>query len=159
MAWVLRRIGISLLLVWVVASIVFLAVRMVPGDPAELLLSQGGMAPDPSSVAQLHEQLGLDQPIGVQYLHSFRDLLHGRLGRSLQDDSPVAAEVFHRLPRTLELIAAAAIIALVTGLPAGLVAALRRGGVFDRIASWFATLGLAVPVFVVGTLLVLVFAQ
>jgi peptide/nickel transport system permease protein len=159
MAWVLRRIGISLLLVWVVASIVFLAVRMVPGDPAELLLSQGGMAPDPSSVAQLHEQLGLDQPIGVQYLHSFRDLLHGRLGRSLQDDSPVAAEVFHRLPRTLELIAAAAIIALVTGLPAGLLAALRRGGLFDRAASWFAALGLAVPVFVVGTLLVLVFAQ
>jgi peptide/nickel transport system permease protein len=159
MGWALRRIGISLLLIWIVASIVFLAIRCVPGDPAELLLSQGGSAPDPDAVAALRDQLGLDQPILTQYLQSFRHLLHGSLGNSMQDDSPVAAEIMQRLPRTLELIAAAALIALATGLPAGLLAALRRGGMFDRTASWFAAAGLAVPVFVVGTLMVLVFAQ
>jgi peptide/nickel transport system permease protein len=159
MRWVIKRIGVSLVLVWIVASIVFLALRFVPGDPAELLLSQGGAAPDPAAVAQLHEQLGLDRPIWNQYLTSFGNLLHGDFGNSLQDDSPVAAEIWQRLPRTLELIAAATIIALVTGLPMGLFAALRRGGPFDRTASWIAAAGLAVPVFVVGTLLVLVFAQ
>jgi peptide/nickel transport system permease protein len=159
MLWVLKRVGVSLVLVWVVASIVFLAIRLVPGDPAELLLAQGGAAPDPSTVAQLHEQLGLDKPLAVQYLDSFRALLHGNLGKSLQDDSPVAGEVFRRLPRTLELILAAIILALLFGIPAGLRAALHRGGAFDRIASVLAAAGLAVPIFVVGTLLVLIFAQ
>jgi peptide/nickel transport system permease protein len=159
MRWVIGRIGVSLVLVWIVASIVFLALRCVPGDPAELLLSQGGAAPDPAAVAQLHEQLGLDQPIWTQYVTSLGKLLHGDFGNSLQDDSPVATEIWQRLPRTLELIAAATIIALVTGLPMGLLAALRRGGLFDRVASRTAAAGLAVPVFVVGTLLVLIFAQ
>jgi peptide/nickel transport system permease protein len=148
-----------LVLVWIVASIVFLAIRFVPGDPAELLLSQGGAAPDAASVAQLREQLGLDRPIAAQYVESFARLAHGDLGNSLQDDSPVAAEVFRRLPRTLELIGAAAVISLLLGLPAGLAAAIRQGGLFDRAVSWFAALGQAVPIFVVGTLMVLVFAQ
>jgi ABC-type dipeptide/oligopeptide/nickel transport system permease component len=159
MAWVLRRIGTSLLLVWIVASIVFLAIRMVPGDPAELLLSQGGSAPDPATVAQLHEQLGLDRPLLVQYVDNVRKLLHGDLGESMLDNSPVADEVFRRLPRTLELIGVAALIAIVTGLPLGLAAALRPGGATDRVTSGIAAAGLAVPVFVVGTLFVLVFAQ
>jgi peptide/nickel transport system permease protein len=159
MQWVIRRIGVSLMLIWIVASIVFLALRFVPGDPAELLLSQGGAAPDPAAVAQLHEQLGLDQPIWTQYTTSFCNLLHGDFGNSLQDDSPVATEIWQRLPRTLELIGAATLIALITGLPSGLLAALRRGTLFDRTASWIAAAGLAVPVFVVGTVLVLIFAQ
>jgi peptide/nickel transport system permease protein len=159
MLWVLKRVGVSLVLVWVVASIVFLAIRFVPGDPAELLLAQGGASPDPDSVAQLHEQLGLDRPIAVQYVDSLRNLVHGDLGQSLQDQSPVAGEVLRRLPRTLELIAVATVIALAAGIPAGLFAALRPGGLLDRTASALAAAGLAIPVFVVGTLLVLVFAQ
>lgn len=159
MIWALKRIGVSIVLVWIVASIVFLAIRMVPGDPAELLLSQGGVAPDPASVEQLRQQLGLELPLGVQYVSSMDKLLHGDLGDSLQDGSPVVDEITQRLPRTLELIGVAAVLALLIGVPGGLVAALRRGGWFDRIASGAAALGLAVPVFVVGTLLVLVFAQ
>ena len=159
MIWGLKRIGISVVLVWIVASIVFLAIRIVPGDPAELLLSQGGMAPDPASVQQLRQQLGLDLPLGVQYVDSMDKLLQGDLGESLQDSNPVVGEIMQRLPRTLELIGVAAVLALLTGVPVGLIAALRRGGLFDRAASGAAALGLAVPVFVVGTLLVLVFAQ
>ena len=159
MSWTIRRIGTSLLLVWVVASIVFLAIRFVPGDPAELLLAQGGAAPDPDSVAQLHQQLGLDRPIWVQYVANIRNLLRGDLGQSLQDQSPVADEILRRLPRTLELIAAAAIIAVALGLPTGLLAALRPGRAFDRALSWLAAGGQALPVFVIGTLFVLLFAQ
>jgi len=159
MPWVLRRIGVSILLVWVAASIVFLAIRFVPGDPAELLLAQGGAAPDPSAVAELHEQLGLDRPLTVQYIGNIRRLLVGDLGRSLQDNSSITEQILLRLPRTLELIGAATLIALFAGIPAGLRAALRSGGAFDRIASALAAAALAVPVFVIGTLLVLVFAQ
>jgi len=159
MIWVLRRIGISLVLVWIVATVVFMAVHLVPGDPAVLLLSQGGVAPDPSAVAQLRHQLGLDQPLLAQYAHSMLGLLHGNLGRSMQDDSRVMPEILRRLPRTLELIVAGGVFGVAFGLPGGTVAAVRRGGAFDRVASWVAALALAVPVFVVGTLLVLVFAQ
>ena len=159
MLWAVRRIAVSLLLVWLAASIVFLAIRFVPGDPAELLLSQGGAAPDADSVADLRAQLGLDQPVWAQYVGDFSRLLHGDLGRSLQDQTPVANEIQRRLPRTLELIGIAALLAIAAGVPAGLAAALRPRGLFDRAASWFAALGHAVPVFVVGTLMVLVFAQ
>lgn len=159
MTWALQRFGISIALVWVVITIVFLAIRLVPGNPAELLLSQGGVPPDPEAVAALDKQLGLDQPLAVQYAESLGRLMHGNLGNSMQDGTPVAAEIWVRLPRTLELIAAAAVIALVFGVPAGLLAALRRGGLFDLALSGVSAAGLAVPVFVVGTLMVLLLAQ
>ena len=159
MGWLLRRFGVSVLLVWAVASIVFIAIRLVPGDPAELLLSQGGSAPDPATVEQLREQLGLDLPAVEQYGRQMLGLLRGDLGRSIQDDSPVLDSIARRLPRTLELIGAAAVLALAVGLPAGVGAAVRRGGWLDRIGSALSGLALAVPVFVAGTVLVLVFAQ
>ena len=159
MLWILRRAGISLALVWVVASIVFMALHLVPGDPAELLLSTGGVSPDPAAVAELRERLGLDLPLMTQYGSFLAGLLRGDLGSSLVDDYPVAQEIALRLPRTLELILAGTLLAVVFGMPAGTWAALHRGGAFDRIASGIAAFLLALPVFVVGTLLVLVFAQ
>lgn len=157
--WLLRRVGVSVLLVWVVATLVFLAIRLVPGDPAELLLSQGGMAPDPVSVTALREQLGLDRPLLGQYFADIGHALQGDLGVSIQDSSPVADNIARRLPRTLELIAAAALLAVLAGIPAGTLAAVRPGSAFDRLAGWASGLALAVPVFVLGTLLVLLFAQ
>lgn len=159
MLWILRRAGISLALVWVVASIVFMALHLVPGDPAELLLSTGGVSPDPAAVAELRERLGLDLPLMTQYGSFLAGLLRGDLGSSLVDDYPVAQEIALRLPRTLELILAGTLLAVVFGMPAGTWAALHRGGTFDRISSGIAAFLLALPVFVVGTLLVLVFAQ
>lgn len=159
MWWLLRRLGMSLVLVWVVATIVFLGIHLVPGDPAELLLSQGGATPDPGAVAELRAQLGLDLPLAQQYAGRMWGLLRLDLGRSIQDDSAVMDSIALRLPRTLELIAAGTLLGVLIGLPAGTFAALRRGGIFDRIASGLAALLLAVPVFVVGTLLVLAFAQ
>jgi peptide/nickel transport system permease protein len=159
MLWVLRRVGVSLALVWVVASIVFLALHLVPGDPAELLLSGGGSAPDPASVAELRDRLGLDRPLLDQYGSFLGGLVRGDLGTSLVDDYPVTAEIALRLPRTLELILSAAVLSLLVAVPAGTWAALHRGGTFDRLASGLAALLLAMPVFVIGTLLVLVLAQ
>src|SRR5580698_9736335 len=122
MGWILRRIAISLLLIWVVSSIVFLAIHLVPGDPAEVLLSLGGSAPDADSVAALRAQLGLDQPILTQYLNSLSHFAVGDLGDSLSDGTPVMSEALRRLPRTLELIGAAALISTAAGVPAGVAA-------------------------------------
>src|ERR1700761_5646178 len=102
--WALRRIGIALVLVWIVASVVFLVIRLIPGDPAELLLSQGGVAPDPAAVSELRNQLGFAQPMWVQYAANLKALVSGTLGESLTDQASVAGQVFVRLPRTLELI-------------------------------------------------------
>jgi peptide/nickel transport system permease protein len=159
MEWFVKRLGISVLLVWLVATIVFLAIYLVPGDPAELLLSQGGAAPDPAIVEDLRDQLGLNRPVLEQYLHSMAGLLRGDLGYSMMDGAPIAGEIATRLPRTLELIGAAALISVLIGVSTGTLAAVGAGGAFDRIASALAGLGLAVPVFVIGTLAVLVFAQ
>ena len=159
LAWTLRRLGVSVVLVWTVATLVFLAIRLVPGDPAELLLSQGGGAPDPAAVGELREQLGLDRPVLAQYAANMAGALQGDLGQSMEDGSPVMDSIGRRLPRTLELIGAAALLAVLAGVPLGTMAAVRAGGWLDRIASGLAGLALAVPVFVLGTLMVLLFAQ
>ena len=159
LAYALARIAVALGLIWAVITLVFLIIHFVPGDPAELLLSQGGVAPDPAAVAELRSKLGLDQPILTQYLGYVKGLLTGDLGSSLLDDHSVADEIKLRLPRTLELIFAASLLAVLFGLPLGTLAALRAGGTVDRVLAGAAGLGLSVPVFVVGTIAILIFAQ
>lgn len=159
MSYVLRRGLVAAGLVWVVATLIFLLLRIVPGDPAELLLSGGGVAPDPAAVAALRERLGLTRPLHVQYVHFMGQIVRGDLGTALLDEHAVVEEVARRLPRTLELIAAASVLAVLVGLPLGVLAALGRGRVADRILSTVASFNLSVPVFVLGTVLVLLFAQ
>jgi peptide/nickel transport system permease protein len=160
LAYAFRRTLVAIGLVWVVVTLVFLALYLVPGDPVELLLSGGGgVAPDPATIAEYRDKLGLDRPMLAQYLDYLRQLAVLDLGTSFQDDHSVAEEVWRRLPRTLELIVAAGVISLLVGVPAGAFAAVRAGGLFDRIASGVAAFFLSVPVFVVGTVIILVFAQ
>jgi peptide/nickel transport system permease protein len=132
---------------------------MIPGDPAELLLSSGGVAPDPAQVLELRERLGLEAPLLQQYASFIGQLLRLDLGTSLTDDYPVMDEIAKRLPRTIELILAATILAVAIGMPIGVVAALRRGSGMDRTLSAVASFNQSLPVFVTGTLLILVFAQ
>jgi peptide/nickel transport system permease protein len=141
-AALLRRIGVSIGLAWIVASVVFLAIRLVPGDPAELLLSQGRAAPDPATVAELREALGLDRPVADAIFGQPRWPVARRsrpepAGRQSGDAQEIAA----RLPRTLELIAAATVMATRHRPARRPAAALRPGGAFDRIASGIAALG------------------
>src|SRR4029453_18652558 len=119
LGYALTRIAVALGLIWAVVTLVFLIIHFVPGDPAELLLSQGGVAPDPAAVAELRTKLGLDQPILTQYLGYVKGLLTGDLGSSLLDEHSVADEIKLRLPRTLELIFAASLLAVLFGLPLG----------------------------------------
>ncbi|WP_172327147.1 ABC transporter permease [Mangrovicoccus sp. HB161399] len=157
--YVALRVLIALVLVWLVSTLVFLVLHLVPGDPAELLLSAGNTAPDPEAVAQLRSQMGLDRPVLAQYASYIADLTHLDFGVSLRDQNPIAPELALRLPRTLELILAAALIASLIGVPLGTIAAMRDGGWSEKLVSLLASAALSTPVFVVGTTLVLVFAQ
>ena len=93
MTWLLRRLGTSVLLIWAVATLVFLAIHMIPGDPAELLLSQTGGAVDQSALENLRQKLGLNEPLHRQYVNAMAGLVKGDLGHSLRDGSPVAEHV------------------------------------------------------------------
>lgn len=156
---VARRLLVALGLIWVVITLTFLAIHLIPGDPAELLLAQGGIAPDPAVVAQLREQLGLDQPILVQYRDYLLRLARFDLGQSLQDQHEIIDEIKLRLPRTLELVGAAGLLSVVFGVSFGMMAALNAGRLVDRVISAVSGLMLSIPVFVVGTLIILVFAR
>ncbi|MEM8741056.1 MAG: ABC transporter permease [Pseudomonadota bacterium] len=158
-SYAIRRILVAIVLVWVVATIVFSILYLIPGDPAELLSSSGGMLPPPEAVAAMRAEMGLDRPILDQYGAFLAGILRGDLGRSFQDGYPISAEIATRLPRTIELILAATLLALAIGLPLGAVAARRQGGALDRVLSALASLQLSMPVFVIGTLLILLFAQ
>src|SRR5688500_11530804 len=113
---ILQRLATSLLLIWAVASLVFLAIHFVPGDPAELLLAQQGASPDPQTVSELRRKRGLDQPVLARYADAMLRHVRGDLGASLRDDTPVVEEIALRLPRTLELIGAAGLIAVAFGI-------------------------------------------
>lgn len=143
----------------VVGTIIFSLLIIVPGDPAELLLTAGGSNTTQEAVEALRRRMGLDQPLMTQYASFILDSIRLDFGTSIIDGSEIAHSIGLRLPRTLELIVAAALIALFIGIPAGTRAALRAGGSFDVVASGIMALLTSVPVFVVGTLAIYFFAQ
>ncbi|MBU2961343.1 ABC transporter permease [Citreicella sp. C3M06] len=150
---------VALFLVWIVVTIVFLLLHLIPGDPAELLLSGGNVAADPQAVAAMREKMGLNAPLWQQYLDHMAGVLSGDLGVSFRDGAPVIEQIALRLPRTLEVIIAAALIATGIGVPLGTYAAIRTDGKADAVISLFASAALSTPVFVVGSVVILIFAQ
>lgn len=159
LTYIIRRSVTAILLALAVASIVFIALYLVPGDPATVLLSTGGVEPPASAVEALRIELGLDRPVWLQYFAFLSDLIHADLGQSFSNGSSVLSTIMIRLPRTLELIAAATTISLLIGVPAGLFAALNPGSRIDRGFSFVASAGMAFPVFVVGTAMIFILAQ
>ena len=157
--YIATRSLVALFLVWIVVSVVFLLLHLIPGDPAELLLSQGNVAADPQAVAALREQMGLNAPLWQQYIDHMAGVLTGDFGASFRDGAPVIEQIALRLPRTLEVILAASLIATGIGVPLGTYAAIRADGKADAVISFFASASLSTPVFVVGSVVILIFAQ
>ncbi len=155
----LQRCATAVVLVYVVATIVFLALYMVPGDPAEVLLSADGVAPPAEAVQQMRIKLGLNLPVWKQYETYLLRVGHGDLGTSFTDDAPVIDAVKLRLPRTMELVLASIALSMLTGMPLGIWAAVRHGRWPDRALTFASSVVLSAPVFVIGTLLILLFAQ
>lgn len=150
-----RRLAFTIPMLVVVSFCVFSLIVLVPGDPA---IALAGENPDPEQIAAVRERLGLDDPFLLQFWHWFADAIRGDLGQSLFSSQSVAEAVFGRLPVTLSLAGLSLVVALVIGVGVGVVAGMRPGSWVDRVATFAASLGVAVPYFWVGMLLVLLLA-
>jgi peptide/nickel transport system permease protein len=137
-----------------VSIVVFVMVRAIPGDPAQILL---GQAATPAQVADVRQRLGLDEPLPVQYLVFIRGALTGDLGDSLVVGQPVTTVLLERFPATLELTLAALFLAIAIGVPVGVIAAVRQYSLLDKITSVLALTGVSMPVFWLALVLVVVF--
>lgn len=155
--FLLRRLGSAAITLALATGVVFIAIHLLPGDPVAIMLGdQAGS--DPVAVARVRAQLGLDLPLGTQFTHWAGALARGDLGVSLRTGEPVADELTRRIPRSLELIGAGLLIAVLLGVPLGVVAARSRGRLAGALAAVIAVAGFSAPVFVLGILLVLLFS-
>lgn len=154
--FVLQRLVQTVVFAFLIAVLVFSMIHLVPGDPALVILGDQGASPE--RVAALRERLGLDRSLPVQFISWLGSVARGDLGTSLISSRPVSVDIGLRFPRTLELIASSIVFSLVVGLPLGILAAIHVNRPIDILLSAMATLGLAVPVFVTGTLMVLLFS-
>ncbi|WP_250469419.1 MULTISPECIES: ABC transporter permease [unclassified Caballeronia] len=153
-AYGLRRVSSALITVWLMSVLIFVLVRMV-GDPAYLLMPPEATEAD----RQLfREQLGLADPVPVQYARFLSDILHGDMGNSFHFGAPALTMALSRLASSLLLVGVSLAVALALGLTLGVVSAVRRGSLFDRAASFFAVLGQAAPPFFVALLLIRLFS-
>ncbi len=149
------RLLYTLPVLWLVVSAVFLLIHLVPGDPVQQMLGESAA---PADLAAMRHAYGLDLPLGQQYLRYWGGVLHGDLGRSLRLNQPVAQLVAVRYPYTLKLTLAALLIAVLLAVPAGVHSARRRNRWDDRLLSFVSLLGLSVPGFALGPILILIFS-
>ena len=153
--YLLTRLVYTLPAVWLVVSVVFLMIHLVPGDPIQQMLGEGAASADVEAARRAY---GLDVPLGQQYVNYWKGVLRGDLGRSLRLDQPVSTLIAQRYPATLKLTLAALAIALAISIPAGVRSARRRNRWDDRLLGFLSLLGLSFPNFALGPVLILIFA-
>jgi peptide/nickel transport system permease protein len=153
-SYLLRRLALTIPILLGVSMLVFFMLHSAGGDPAQVML---GSRADPESLAELRQELGLDRPLWVQYLDFVSGAVRGDFGRSYRSNTPVVQEIAARFPATIELAVAAMGIAVVTGAIVGTVAAVRRHTILDYLGSSGVLLGLSIPTFWLGIILIIVF--
>ena len=151
----LNRLAYTLPVLWLVVSVVFLLIHLVPGDPIQQMLGEGAASAD---IEAARHAYGLDQSLGVQYVRYWAGVLHGDLGQSLRFNQNVGSLIAARYPFTLQLTIAALIVAVLLSIPAGVRSAVRRNRWDDRALSFISLLGLSFPNFALGPILILFFA-
>ena len=150
-----RRLLLSLPTLAGVLVVVFLLLYVAPGDPVQAMV---GERADPATIARLRAELRLDDPLPAQFLHYASGVLQGDLGRSYVTNRPIISDIAERFPRTLLLATAAMLLATISGITIGVLAAVRPNGWFDRLALATTYLGISFPVYWIGLLLILLFA-
>jgi ABC-type dipeptide/oligopeptide/nickel transport system permease component len=153
--YILTRLLYMVPVLWLVVSVVFLLIHLVPGDPIQQMLGEGASAAD---IEATRHAYGLDVPVGRQYINYWKGVLHGDLGRSLRFDQPVTRLILQRYPETMRLTLASMFVALLISIPAGVRSARRRNRWDDRALSFISLLGLSFPNFALGPILILFFA-
>lgn len=154
-AFILRRLAYSVLVLWGVSVIAFALIHLIPGDPARLIL---GMHATPQALTLLRHTLGLDKPLLVQYWTFISNAVHGNLGVSLASNQPVAKLIAQRFPATAELAFSGMLLGILFGIVGGVLAARFKGTWMDSGVTTVSVLGMSVPTFWVGMLLIMVFS-
>ena len=154
-SFLLRRLLALIPVLALVLVIVFSLVRLIPGDPAVTLLGPG--ATD-QQIAGLREQMRLDEPFYIQFFDYVGGLLQGDFGTSLKSGTPVLQEILLRLPATLELSICATLVAILVGIPIGVLSATRPNSLFDHFTRLFSLVGVSMPAFLLALILQLIFA-
>lgn len=152
-----RRLAVSIGMLIAVSALIFVILRLLPGDP---VITRLGATPGVSAatIALLRKQAGLDDPIAVQYFHWIGGMVHGDFGRSYFNQFSVTELIGQRLPATLELTLVSMVLAVVMAVPTALLAVRRPGGLVDRLITTIATMGMALPNFILGVGLIVIFA-
>jgi peptide/nickel transport system permease protein len=153
--YVIKRLFLLVPVVFGVVTLVFFLIHMIPGDPVEVMLGEQARAADK---ATLRHELQLDRPLGEQYTHYLSELLQGNLGRSIHSREPVRRIILKRFPATLLLTVAAMFVAVLIAVPIGILSATRQYSFIDNASMLFALLGISMPNFWLGPLLILLFS-
>ena len=154
--FILRRLGLLIPTFIGVSLVAFFFIRLLPGDPVLLLAGERGISPE--RYAELMHRFGFDLPLWKQFIYYFTDLLHGDFGTSISTKKPIFTEFFTLFPATLELSFCAVIFAVALGVPAGVIAAVKRNSWFDHTAMATALVGYSMPIFWWALLLIIVFS-
>ena len=155
LSYIIKRVLGVIPVLLCVSMLVFGFLRLIPGDPALIMLGERATE---ENIARVREQLGLNRPVYEQYLTFLGNALRGDLGRSVLRQEPVAQEILRRFPATIELALAAILIAIMVGIPAGVISAVRRGSWFDGTSMLVALTGVSMPIFWLGLMLIYLFA-
>jgi peptide/nickel transport system permease protein len=156
LGYISERLVSTLIVLFGVSVLSFLILQLVPGDPVQIMLGQTGASA--AQMATLRHELGLDQPVWVQYWRFLTNALHGNLGMSIVQRQPVGSLILEQLPYTIQLTVAGMVVAVVVGMGAGVVAAIRPNSWVDGIVMVAATVGVAIPGFWLALLLIYAFA-
>jgi peptide/nickel transport system permease protein len=159
LTYVLRRLGLMVFIMLGVSVITFSMMHLVPGDPAEVIaMERYGEEITAETIEHVRRELGLDQPIYVQYSRWLSNVLHGDLGYSHRTDRPVLDEILTRLPATIQLALAGMLVSLIIAIPVGTISATRQYSAADNISMFGALLGVSMPNFWLGLLLIMFFS-
>ena len=153
--YILRRLAQMIPITFGILTLVFSLIHLIPGDPAIQIAGENAR---PQDVQQVRHALGLDQPLGRQYVNYLRNILHGDLGRSFQTNESVAVQIRQRYPATMQLAFGAMFVALLVAFPLGIISAIYRNSWIDNVARFFALIGVSMPSFWFGPLLIIAFA-
>jgi len=153
----LKRLALTIPTFFALMFITFIAIRLVPGDPVEVRVGERGISPE--RLAQFRHELGLDQPVWKQFLDYVWGILHGDFGKSLVTNEKVVTEFFTLFPATVELSFAAMLFATIIGIPAGAIAAVKRGSRYDQTLMGISVAGFSMPIFWWGLLLIMLVAE
>lgn len=153
--YIIRRLVQMIPITFGILTLVFSLIHLIPGDPAVQIAGENAR---PEDVAQVRHALGLDQSLGTQYVQYLRGILHGDLGRSFQTNESVSMQIKQRYPATIELAFGAMLVALLVAFPLGIISAIYRNSWIDNLARFFALIGVSMPSFWFGPLLIIAFA-